>query len=341
MIADKITQLRKKNGWSQEELADRMDISRQAVSKWESNQTTPDIEKIVQLSNLFGVTIDYLLKNEGENKAESCPQNDTASGRQGEAQAAPLSTEPAIHITWEKAQKFLELQREFSWKIAAGVFLCILSPIPLIILCGIAEIPQWGVSEKLATTIGLVALFTFVIGAVAIFLYCGLKGEPFRFLEKNIPFELESNARHFISEQKRQQRSCYIKWNIIAICICLFSPVPVLLSLFGNGLIRMIMVTVTMVIAGVGIGICIVVNIRHEALQKLLKEGDYSEKAKIQNELKGPVIGAYWCLLVAIYLFWSFTTNSWKISWIIFVAGGVLTPLVEGLCIFISNKIRG
>ena len=64
ILADKIIRLRKKNGWSQEELADKMNVSRQAVSKWEAAQTTPDLEKILQLGNLFGVTTDYLLKDE-------------------------------------------------------------------------------------------------------------------------------------------------------------------------------------------------------------------------------------------------------------------------------------
>ena len=340
MLADKITQLRKKNGWSQEELANRMEISRQAVSKWESNQATPDIEKIIQLSSLFGVTIDSLLKEDGEHTPETCSQSQSASVQQDKVKT-PSSLKPAIQITWEETQNFLELQREFSWKIALGVFLCIFSPIPLIILCGIAGSSIGSISETTVVTIGLVVLFAFVIGAVTIFLYCGFKGEPFQFLEKNIPFELESTARHFVLEQKKQQRSGYIKWNIIAICICIFSPIPVLLSLFGSELLRVIMVTVTMVIAGIGVAIFIVVNIRNEALQKLLKEGDYTEKAKMQNELKGPIMGAYWCILVAIYLFWSFTADSWKISWIVFVAGGILSSLVEGLCIFISNKRQG
>lgn len=68
VLADKIISLRKKNGWSQEELADKMNISRQAVSKWESAQTLPDLEKILQLSSLFDVTTDYLLKDEIENE---------------------------------------------------------------------------------------------------------------------------------------------------------------------------------------------------------------------------------------------------------------------------------
>ena len=68
ILADKIIRLRKKNGWSQEELAEKMNVSRQAVSKWESAQTVPDLEKILQLSGLFGVTTDYLLKDELESE---------------------------------------------------------------------------------------------------------------------------------------------------------------------------------------------------------------------------------------------------------------------------------
>ena len=62
-FSDKLIALRRKAGWSQEELAERMNVSRQSVSKWESAQSMPDIDKIVQLSSLFGVTTDYLLKD--------------------------------------------------------------------------------------------------------------------------------------------------------------------------------------------------------------------------------------------------------------------------------------
>lgn len=61
-IADRIQHLRKTKGLSQEELADKIGVSRQAVSKWESEQSTPDIEKIILLSDYFETTTDYLLK---------------------------------------------------------------------------------------------------------------------------------------------------------------------------------------------------------------------------------------------------------------------------------------
>ena len=61
-IADRIQSLRKQRGMSQEELADAVGVSRQAVSKWESEQATPDLDKVVIMSDIFEVTTDYLLK---------------------------------------------------------------------------------------------------------------------------------------------------------------------------------------------------------------------------------------------------------------------------------------
>ena len=61
-VADRIQLLRKSKGISQEELADRIGVSRQSVSKWESEQSLPDAEKIVLLSDFFDVTTDYILK---------------------------------------------------------------------------------------------------------------------------------------------------------------------------------------------------------------------------------------------------------------------------------------
>ena len=62
-FSDKLIALRRKAGWSQEELAERLNVSRQSVSKWESAQSMPDIDKILQLSSLFSVTTDCLLKD--------------------------------------------------------------------------------------------------------------------------------------------------------------------------------------------------------------------------------------------------------------------------------------
>ena len=64
ILADKIIEERKKNGWSQEELAEKLGVSRQSVSKWESAQSVPDLNRILNMSKIFGVSTDYLLKDE-------------------------------------------------------------------------------------------------------------------------------------------------------------------------------------------------------------------------------------------------------------------------------------
>jgi transcriptional regulator with XRE-family HTH domain len=61
-LADRIQSLRKTKGISQEELADNIGVSRQAVSKWESEQSTPDLDKVIIMSEYFDVTTDYILR---------------------------------------------------------------------------------------------------------------------------------------------------------------------------------------------------------------------------------------------------------------------------------------
>ena len=62
ILSDKIIMQRKKNGLTQEELAEKMNVSRQSASKWEGAQSVPDMDKIIRLSELFGVSTNYLFK---------------------------------------------------------------------------------------------------------------------------------------------------------------------------------------------------------------------------------------------------------------------------------------
>ncbi|MDE7192701.1 MAG: helix-turn-helix transcriptional regulator [Oscillospiraceae bacterium] len=64
-FSEKLMQLRRQKGWSQEELGERLDVTRQTVSKWELGSTTPEMEKLIAMSELFGVSIDELVKNSG------------------------------------------------------------------------------------------------------------------------------------------------------------------------------------------------------------------------------------------------------------------------------------
>ena len=71
MLSEKLYQLRKNSGLSQEQLAEQLNVSRQAISKWESGTAVPESEKLITISNYFGVSVDYLLKDDEEDKAKA------------------------------------------------------------------------------------------------------------------------------------------------------------------------------------------------------------------------------------------------------------------------------
>ncbi len=335
ILADKIIRLRKKNGWSQEELADKMNVSRQAVSKWEGAQTIPDLEKILQLGTLFGVTTDYLLKDEIEDEEFS---NDESSDF------------IVKKISIEEANTYLEQRKRASWRIALATFLCILSPIALIVLSTLSELPNQIVTETTAGAVGLIVLFAFILCAVPIYIYCGFKNEPYAFLDKNIPFELEYGVKGMVTERKKKFRDTYITFNIIAACVCIFSAIPLIISGFTeNELLVIMMLALLMIVAGIGASMFIIVGVQNASMLKLLKEGDFTEKEKQRTSVKEAVGFAYWGVLTAIFFIWGFLGNdgsgiqgnswiSWRYNWIVFAVGGILFPIVMMLCNLIADK---
>lgn len=69
-LPDKIIKLRKANGWSQEDFAEKMNVSRQAISRWENGTALPDAQNVLQISKLFNVTTDYLLNDDYESDSD-------------------------------------------------------------------------------------------------------------------------------------------------------------------------------------------------------------------------------------------------------------------------------
>ena len=80
-IGEKISRLRKETNYTQEQLADILGVSRQAISKWESNVTYPETDKLIRLSKLFNCSLDYLLKESEESNRENPSQEESLSFR--------------------------------------------------------------------------------------------------------------------------------------------------------------------------------------------------------------------------------------------------------------------
>lgn len=170
ILAEKIAQLRKQKGWSQEELANRLQVSRQAVSKWEGGASIPDLDKILKLSALFEVTTDYLLKDTLE-APDAAP-----------AAVLPApEAEPLRTVTLEEANDYLSLVQAACGRIAAGVGLCILCPIALLLLGAWADgTPR----EGFAAGAGMITLLVLVALGLLLILPAAMQLESYDYLEK-------------------------------------------------------------------------------------------------------------------------------------------------------------
>jgi len=218
IFADKLIALRKKCGWSQEELAEKMNVTRQSVSKWEGAQSVPDLNKILQLSELFGVSTDYLLKDEIEENeyVETVDEEKTVR-----------------RVSMEEANEFLSTKCKTAKFTALGTFLCILSIIPLMLFGGLAEF-SYGMSENAAGGLGMVIMFTLIAIAVVIFIITESKVSQFDFLEKEV-FETEYGVTGMVKERKNQYKDTYTRNNVIGAALCILSLVPLFLGAFVVG----------------------------------------------------------------------------------------------------------
>lgn len=312
ILADKIIALRKKNGWSQEELAEKMHVTRQSVSKWEGALSVPDLDKILQLARLFEVSTDYLLKDEIE-------QEDGTAGERTDA--------PARRVTMEEANEFLSVRAKAAGRIAVATLLCILSPICLIVLGGAAETGVFGISEEMAGLIGLVVLLLMITPAVAAFILTGIRSQKFEYLETE-PVEPEYGVVGMVQERQKQYRDTYARGNILGTCICILSVIPLFVGalLPGTGeneFYAVLGLAATMLLAGIGAMCFILVGVRWASMQKLLQEGEYTLDAKKTQKGLSAFSTVYWLLVTAGYLAYSLPTENWKESWIVWPVAGV------------------
>lgn len=316
ILADKLIQLRKKSGMSQEELAEKMNVSRQAVSKWEGAQSIPDLEKILQLAELYGVTTDYLLKDSLE--AEEFAGKDTPIVRR---------------VTLEEANEFMQLRKAAAPRIAFATFLCIISVIPLFLLGGASEVPEFHVSSNFAGGVGMIIMLVVAAIAVGIFVTTGFRSEKYEFLEKE-PFEVEYGVSGAVNERKKSFRDTYVKCNIIGTVLCVLSPAALFAAAIRDeNFFSVIMLCVMFLTVGIGVMFFVYAGVRNASMEKLLKSGEFSEKKKKISRVKSIVSPIYWSIVVAAYLLWLFLDKEKNsLSWVIFPVAGVLFPAVLGIC---------
>ncbi len=328
ILADKIIDLRKRNGWSQEELASKLGVSRQSVSKWESAASIPDLDKIIRLSDLFGVSTDYLLKDSMEPEA-------AGSEGVGDSDEEPMRT-----MSLEEARSYLDTVRSVSGKIALGVSLCILSPTVLIFLGalsvkeGVQVIP-----EAIVVGVGLPILLILIAIAVSLFVFFGRRLDPYEYMEEDL-IELSYGVDGVVRKLKEQYEPAHSVKLAVGVALCIVSAVPIIVTAVldewgvpsgaGWGL--------CLILVSLGVFVLVRTCMVFGSFQHLLEEGDYSRRNKREKRRNEALATIYWCLVTTVYLAWSFLTWNWWISWIIWPCAGVLFGAVCAIASLIRRS---
>ena len=319
ILADKIINLRKREGWSQEQLAEKLGVSRQSISKWESAQSVPDMNKLLTLAQIFDVSTDYLLKDEMELEESAPGQNVTAVSVEAGEELTP--------VTMETAVAFLEQNEKSAFRIAVGVMLCILSPVTLILLAGAAEAGRISLTEDQGGFLGLIVLMLLVAAGVVLFILTGIQNSKYSYLrEKSL--DTAYGITGMVKDRMQKYESTHTKDLVVGIVLCVISCIPI----FAYGLIDeendflgCIGVTCLLILVAVGVYHIVKTSCIWGGFQVLLEEGDYTRASKQVSQIVG---GIYWSIVTAIYLLISFLTMRWEITWVIWPVAGIMYSVV-------------
>lgn len=319
-LSEKLLSLRKSSGMSQEDLAYELGVSRQAVSKWESGQSQPELDKLLLLSRLYGVSTDYLLKEEIDEQTEALHSPGRAARR----------------VSMEQARDYLGLTKAASRLTAPGVLLCFLSVIPLILGGALAELGVIPISENGAGGIGLVLLLCLVAPAVILFIVAENRLRAYKFLEKE-PFELDAGVASMVRQAKEDSNSFFLRSKVIGISLILLGAAVLFAAIgFDSDLYAVIALACMLLICGIGAAVLVSAGVRESATERLLKEGDYAPSHKRPTiSLVAPI---YWCVTTGIYLAWLFLGgepygySADNLSWIVWPIAAVLFGAVSVFC---------
>lgn len=219
LLAEKITELRKKQGWSQEELAQKLDISRQSVSKWESGGAMPDLDKIIKLSSIFGVSTDYLLKGEEETF------HDTDNNIYEDTECEHDNVK---HISRSEAERYMNTVLGVSKKMAAAVSIMILSPICLIQLGGYAEYYN-KITEEMSGAVGVAVLLAIIAAGVAMCIINGSRLSEFEYLGKE-EIKLDNGVADMVKCKNDDNAHSFTVKFATGVVLCILGVIPLILA---------------------------------------------------------------------------------------------------------------
>ena len=242
ILADKIIALRRQRGWSQEELAGQLGVSRQAVSKWESASAIPDLERILKMSQIFEVSTDYLLKEELEELEISVD-----GGTEPE--------EGVKSVSLEEASSFMEQKKRHALSQAIAIAAYMLCPVFLIFLSGYSELASARISEEAAAGIGLVVLLLIIGVATVVVVLNDARLEKYEYLKKG-HFRLQYGVEGIVKKRQEEIGVFYRTCVAAGIFLLITAALPIFLVMIflgENEFLGVIAVDVMLMLVAMGI----------------------------------------------------------------------------------------
>ena len=239
---------------------------------------------------------------------------------------------PLRRVTMEEASAYLALRRAAAPRMALATFLCIISPVALLMLAAMSEMSRFGISENAASGIGLCVLLVLVAIGVALFLTCSARVRDFAFLEEE-PFETEYGVSGMVKERMQDFAGTYSRLNIVGTVLCILSAVPLFVSMCIEtaDVVYVAAVCLLLIIAGIGCVAFTYGGTIHASTERLLEEGDYTRQQKSRRGVKGAISTIYWLLVTAIFMWYTFGPSGngqARYSWFIWAIAGVLYAAV-------------
>ena len=267
--------------------------------------------RIVKLSQLFGVSTDYLLKDELE------------SPEPVESQTPDSAARP---VTMEEANSFLALRAENARRVSLGVLLCVLCPVPVMLLLGTEKYAALGLNEAQAAAISCSLLFLMIGAAVALFVISGVRGRRYAYLREE-PIDTLYGVDGMVRERMERFHPSFALQLTVGIVLCVLCVLPIFaaLFLFGEDAEAAMVVAAAFLLVFIGVGVYLIVRsaVIQGGFKTLLEQGDYSRAEKEQSKRFGPFVGVYWLAVTAIFLLVSFLTGRWDVSWIIWPVAAI------------------
>ena len=242
-------------------------------------------------------------------------------------------------VSMEEANEFLEFKRNGARTVANATSMCILSPTILIILGTMSEDHVFHVTETFAAGLGCIFLFGLIAAAVFLFITYGIRNSNMDYLEKD-NFETGPDVSKMACEKRKSYAPTFARGIAIGVVLCILSVVPVLLAGIADApdYICGIFVGVLLFLIAVAVNMIIRVSMIKGSYDALLQEGDFIREEKHIKRKMDALSSIYWCLTTAIYLGWSFWTNDWKFTWMIWPVAGVLYVAVLGVAKMVSGN---